>query len=47
MGEEAHKVEECLLSAGNCGLLIGRRFPTLVREEEQEEGRRKSSNALG
>lgn len=42
-------MEECLLSVGNCGLLRGCRFPTLVHEEEheQEEGRRKSSNALG
>lgn len=38
-------MEECLLLVGNCGLLRGCHFPTLVHE--QEEGRRKSSSALG
>ena len=49
MGEEARKVEECLLLAGNCGWPGGRRFPTLGHEEEHEveERRRKSNNAPG
>lgn len=48
--EEAHKVEEWSLSAGNCDWLRGRRFPAGVREEEQEEGgrrRRKNSSEPG